>query len=253
MTNYKVSIINTTFNDLEHLKGTLNSIFIQDYDNIECIIIDGGSTDGTVDFLKEISQKNNSKIKWLSEPDNGIYDAINKGLKLATGDIIGCLFDELIDRNAIGKLVSAIENNNTDGVHADLIYCIKDKVVRYWKMGQGSIKSGWMPGFETLFLKREIYQKYGSYKTYYKCSGDYEFIVRILKDNKVRLSYIPEVLVRMSYGGTSTRGLKGYKLSLLEAYKALKENKVKFPLMICFRRTLKVLLQFYYAKKLTES
>lgn len=240
----KVSIITTTYNDVENLKESLNCILQQDYENIECLVVDGGSKDSTVDFLKEISSKHEDKIKWISERDNGIYDAINKGYKMATGDIIGCFFDLFVDNKVISKIVNKILSDKSDGVHSDLVYCNNDKVIRYWKMGEGTINSGWMPGFPTLFLKRHVYEKFGLFKTNYKCSGDYEFIVRILKDRDLKLSYIPEVLVKMYYGGTSTSGFDSYLLSLKEAHRALKENNVRFPIFIDLLRSIRVFKQF---------
>lgn len=242
--NPKVSVITTTYNDLDNLKRILTLVEQQDYKNIEHIIIDGSSSDGTIEYLKELEKKADNTIKWMSEKDQGIFDAINKGIKLASGDIIGCCFDEFTKSTAISQMVRSIEKENTDGVHADLLYVEGDKVVRTWKQGQGNIRFGWMPGHPTLYLKKEVYEKYGVYKPYYKVSADYEYMVRILKDKEVTLSYIPEVLIKMSHGGTSTNGLKAYLHSLKEGHMALKENNIKFAWFTDFCRILKVLLQF---------
>jgi len=240
----KVSIITTTYNDVKNLKEIINCVLHQDYKNIEYIVIDGGSSDSTIEFIKEIEPSFNGNLKWISEKDKGIYDAINKGLKLATGDIIGCVFDLYTNNNVISMMVNTIITEGTDGVHSDLVYVKDDKIVRYWRMGNGLISMGWMPGFPTLYLKREVYDKYGVYKTDYKCSGDYEFIVRVLKDREVNLSYIPEVLIKMYYGGTSTGGLKSYWISITEAHRALCENSVHMPIIIVLLRTFRVMLQF---------
>jgi glycosyltransferase len=240
----KVSVITTTYNDLDNLKRIIELVKKQDYENIEHIIVDGGSSDGTVAFLAEIEQNSPGTIKWMTERDNGIFDAINKGIKLSTGDILGCCFDEFTKPTVITQMVDIIEKEGTDGVHADLLYVEGDKVIRTWKQGQGNIRFGWMPGHPTLYLKKEVYDKYGIYKPYYKCSADYEYMIRILKDKEVKLSYIPEVLIRMSHGGTSTNGLKAYLYSLKEGHLALKENKIKFAWFTDFCRIIKVLLQF---------
>lgn len=240
----KVSVITTTYNDLDNLKRIIELVKKQDYENIEHIIVDGNSSDGTVSYLKELEQNSPNTIKWMSEKDNGIFDAINKGIKLSTGDIIGCCFDEFTKPTVITQMVNIIEKEGTDGVHADLLYVEGDKVIRTWKQGQGNIRFGWMPGHPTLYLKKEVYDKYGLYKAYYKCSADYEYMIRILKDKEVKLSYIPEVLIRMSHGGTSTNGLKAYLYSLKEGHLALKENKMSFAWFTDFCRIIKVLLQF---------
>ncbi len=240
----KVSVITTTYNDLDNLMRIIELVKQQDYENIEHIIIDGSSSDGTVLFLKEVEEKSKGTIKWMSEKDNGIFDAINKGIQLSSGDILGCCFDEFTKPTAISQMVDIIEAEGTDGVHADLLYVEGDKVIRTWKQGQGNIRFGWMPGHPTLYLKKEVYEKYGIYKSYYKCSADYEFMIRILKDKEVKLSYIPEILIRMSHGGTSTNGLKAYLRSLKEGHMALKENKIAFAWFTDICRITKVLLQF---------
>lgn len=245
----KISIIVATYNDKEHLKLTLDSILSQDYESYECIVIDGSSGDGTIEILKEyekLFQLRKHDFVWKSEADKGIYDAINKGIMLAQGDLIGVLYDLYADNHVLSKIVSVIKDEKTDGVHGDLVYRSKEKIVRYWKMGQGKIVKGWIAGHPTLYLKKEIYQKYGLYNIDYKCSGDYEFQTRIFKDNIVKLSYIPEVLVYMFYGGTSSNGLHAYMVSLKEGNQALKENGYKFNWWITFRRMIKVLLQFLY-------
>jgi glycosyltransferase len=119
-------------------------------------------------------------------------------------------------------------------------------------MGQGEISKGWMPGHPTLYLKREVYEKYGLYNTKYKCSADYDFMVRILKDNQIKLAYIPEVLIRMYYGGTSNNNVRSYLVSILEAHASLRENKVKFAWWVIFRRSLRVMSQFKNSRNINN-
>lgn len=240
----KVSIITTTYNDSANLRRIIKQIEAQDYKNIEYIIVDGASKDDTMDVILEAKERFGDRLVWISEKDTGIYDAINKGLKLATGDYIGLCFDEFATKDVISKMVAIIEKEGTDGVHGDLDYMEGNKVVRKWRQGQGKIRSGWMPGHPTMYLKREVYEKFGDYKTDYRISADYEFMIRILKDGKVKLSYIPEVLIKMSHGGTSTNGLKAYIASLKEGHRALKENNVSFAFVTDFLRICRVLLQF---------
>lgn len=249
----KVSIITTTFQDLGHLTEVVNGIKSQNYDNIEYIVVDGGSKDGTIEFLQNLEQEfaalPGKSLKWISEPDKGIYDAINKGIRLADGDIIGFMFDKFAASDILARMVDVMEKENSDGVHGDLDYVDESgHAVRHWVMGNDkTIRDGWMPAHPTLYLKREIYEQYGYYKTDYRIAADYEFMVRILKDGTVKLSYIPEVLVNMFYGGTSSEGISSYLQSFRESERALKENGVPHPFIICTRRTGKVLMQFVLA------
>lgn len=244
MENPKVSIITTTYNDKENLKKIIAQVKNQDYANIEYVIVDGGSTDGTLEVIAEAAEYFGSRMKWISEKDKGIYDAINKGIRLSTGDILGCCFDQYAGPDVISKMVTIMEKEGTDGVHGDLYYMEGDKVVRYWHQGQGNIRFGWMPGHPTLYLRKSVYDKYGLYKTDYRISADYEFMIRILKDDKVKLSYLPEVLIYMSHGGTSTNSLGAYLAGMKEGHRALRENGVRFAWFTDLCRTLRVLAQF---------
>ena len=240
----KVSIITTTYNDSAALRKTVKQVAAQDYENIEYIIVDGASTDDTMDVIREAEALFGERLVWISEKDRGIYDAINKGLKLATGDFIGLCFDQFAGPDVISKMVNIMEKEGTDGVHGDLDYVDGDKIVRKWRQGQGNIRTGWMPGHPTLYLRKEVYETYGLYKTDYRISADYEYMIRILKDGKVKLSYIPEVLIKMSHGGTSTNGLGAYLEGMKEGNRALRENGVKFAFVTDMLRVLRVLRQF---------
>ena len=240
----KVSVVTTTYNDIENLKRILAEVKRQTYPNIEHIIVDGGSTDGTVDLLKELEEKEPGRISWMSEKDNGIYDAINKGIRMATGEIVGCCFDRYADEGVLMRMVEIMEKEGTDGVHGDLCYMDGDRIVRKWHQGQGIIRSGWMPGHPTLYLKKEVYDRFGLYRTDYRISGDYEFMVRILYRKEVTLSYLPEILIYMSHGGTSTNSLGAYVESMMEGHRALVENHVPFAWVTDLCRVVRVLSQF---------
>ncbi len=240
----KVSVITATYNDKENLRRIMKQVSLQDYDNIEYIIVDGGSTDGTAEIIQEAEALFGERLKWVSEPDKGIYDAINKGIRMADGEILGCCFDRYAGPDVISKMVAIMEKEGTDGVHGDLYYMEGDKVVRYWHQGQGNIRYGWMPGHPTLYLRKSVYDRYGLYKTDYRISADYEFMIRILKNKKVKLSYLPEVLIYMSHGGTSTNSLGAYLEGMKEGHRALKENGVHFAWFTDLCRTLRVLAQF---------
>lgn len=240
----KVSVITTTYNDAGNLQRIMEEVAGQDYRNLEYIIVDGGSTDGTMELIRQMEEELPGKVRWISEPDTGIYDAINKGIRMATGDIIGCCFDRFADGGVISRMVEVMRREGTDGVHGDLYYMDGEKIVRRWHQGQGSIRSGWMPGHPTLYLRKEVYQRYGLYKTDYRIAADYEFMVRILYRKQVRLSYLSEILIYMSHGGTSTNSLGAYLQSLKEGHRALKENGVAFAWVTDVCRVLRVMLQF---------
>lgn len=240
----KVSLILTSYNCKDNIKRTLKSIEMQTYPDIEVIIVDGASADGTVDVIKKFAKSTKYECKWTSEKDKGIYNAMNKGYYLSSGEVVAFFNDLFLTKHAVSFMIEAIYREHADGAHADLIYATDQKVKRYWRMGQGSIKCGWMPGHPTLYLKREIYDNYGVYKEEYKCSADYEFMVRILKDNRVKLVYVPKTIIRMYYGGTSTAGVNNYLLSLKEAHKALTDNNIKGAWLIDMMRTVRVVLQF---------
>lgn len=243
---YKVSLLLTTYNSIQNLPITLESIQEQTYAPVEVIIVDGGSTDGTVALIRQFADNSGLEVKWISEPDDGLYDAMNKAYRMSTGDIIAVCNDRLSEKESIAVFVEAIQKAGEDciGAHSDLIYVEGDKQIRGWHMGEGDIRQGWMPGHPALYLKREVYEKYGLYDTAYRCAADYEFMVRFLKDRTNRLAYVPRVLITMFYGGTSNAGLRNYLVSFKEGYMALYKNGVKHPLLITLKRTWRVLRQF---------
>ena len=240
----------TVYNAEENLAATLQSIEEQAYQNIEVVIVDGGSTDGTVALIRQFENRTADRaglsLRWISEKDQGLYDAMNKAYRLSTGDIIAVCNDRLCEPEAVSSLAAAVEAGGEGcvGAHSDLVYVEGERIIRRWHMWEGKLSQGWMPGHPTLFLKREIYEKYGLYDTSYRCAADYEFMVRFLKDEKNRLAYVPRVLVAMFYGGTSNAGIRNYLVSFQEGYQALKRNGVGFPLWITLRRSIKVLFQF---------
>lgn len=241
-----VSLILTTYNSAENLSRTLKSIEMQDYPAIEVNIKDGGSTDNTLNMIKKYKEESHFVVNWASSADNGIYDAMNQGYRLCTGEIVAFFNDLFLMPDAVSRMVKVIEGD-TDcvGAHADLIYATDDKVVRYWKMGpQKSLYMGWMPGHPTLFLKREIYEQYGLYNDSYRIAADYEFMIRFLKEKQNKLAYLPVTIIRMYYGGTSTGSTGSYLVSLKEGHRALKENGFHCACWIDILRTCRVLWQF---------
>lgn len=246
MRKKRVSLILTTYDSCENLRKTLSSIDAQSYSEIEINIKDGGSTDDTINIIKGYEKKGKYQLNWISRSDSGIYDAMNQGYHLATGDIIVFFNDEFIDQDAVKDMVSLIELQiDCIGAHADLIYAFDGKVIRKWKMGkQKSIYTGWLPGHPTLFLKREVYERYGLYKTDYNISADYEFMVRLFKDKANHIAYLPRPIISMFYGGTSNQSIKSYFISWKEGNRALRENGYRGALCIDMARIIRVLLQF---------
>lgn len=241
----KVSLILTTYNCRDQLDQTLCSIQKQDYENLEVIIKDGGSEDGTLDIIQNYLVQGMSII-WKSQRDQGIYDAMNQGYSLSSGEIIAFFNDQFTQNNAVSLLVNAIREGGDDciGAHADLIYTDGDRIIRSWHMGKGRISHGWMPGHPTLYLKRVIFEQYGIFDTRYKIAADYEFMIRFLYSNEERLAYVSKILVKMYYAGTSTNGLGSYLLSLHEGYQALVKNGVRHARWVSIWRTIRVLKQF---------
>ena len=245
----KISVITMTYHNHEQLLSSARSVLSQEYEDLEYIVVDGGCDEETrlaIEKIRRRMEKRSGSFLSVSEPDRGLYDALNKGIRMASGDLVGLMCDRFADARVLGDMARAVEAEGADGVHGDLNYVQGRQVVRSWRMGQGSIEKGWMPGHPTLYLKKEIYDKYGLYRTDLKIAADYEFMVRILSKGGVRLAYLPRVLVYMDHGGdsASTGSLKNYVNSFREARRALAENGVAHPTLITLRRTLKVLLQF---------
>jgi glycosyltransferase len=226
----KITIITATYNSEKYLQNTIDSVLNQSYKSIEYIIVDGKSTDKTCEILKIYNQK----IRTISEPDYGIYDALNKGIKAATGDIIGFLHsdDVYYSNNVIEKVIQTFEKNNTDSVYGDLNYVLKNdisKVIRYWKSGNfdiNQLKKGWMPPHPTFFVKKEIYEKYGFFNTSLQISADYDLMLRFLFQHRISISYIPEVLVKMRIGGKSNQNIQKILQKMREDYKSIVNNQV---------------------------
>ena len=218
----KVSLITIAYNSAETIEDTIKSIIAQDYSNIEYIIIDGGSTDKTLSIVDKFKD---SITTIISEPDKGIYDAMNKGVQNATGDIVGILNSDDIyaDNKVVSSIVEAI--GNKDSIYADLVYVDRDntdKVTRYWKSGKyrkGIFKKGWMPPHPTFFIKKSCYNQYGNYNLQLKSAADYELMLRMLHKYNISVAYLPEVITKMRVGGQSN-------VMLLNRLKANKEDKL---------------------------
>ena len=231
MDRVRVSIITVVFNNSSTIKNAIDSVLEQTYKNIEYIVIDGGSTDGTVDIVKEYQDKISM---FISEPDEGIYDAMNKGIALATGNVIGILNsdDFYINELTIGKIVKEFKEKKVDSVYADLAYVEPknlNKTVRYYDSGNfnpSKFSCGWMPAHPTFFVKRKAYEKYGVFRTDLKIAADFDILVRFLYIHKISYSYIKEVLVKMRTGGAST-SFNSIWINNIETLRVCRDNGIK--------------------------
>ena len=233
----KVSIITVTFNSVSVINDCLDSISSQEYDNIQHILIDGASTDGTLSIL----ESKNSQINILiSKPDNGIYDAMNKGIKIATGDIIGFLnSDDFYPNNkVISKVVKEFEKDSfLDACYSDLIYVDQfniSKTIRYVKSSkfqEGLFSRGWCPPHPTFFVRRSVYKKFGNFDLSYKLASDVDLMMRFLEKYKIKSKYIPEVWVKMRMGGVTNKNLKNIWLQNKEIIHSFNKNNLSVNLL----------------------
>jgi glycosyltransferase len=226
----QVSVITAVKNRASTLGACLRSVQSQTWRGIEHIVVDGGSTDGTLSMLTACRTR---LAKLISEPDTGVYDALNKGIRAASGDVVGMMHadDEFASERTVERVARVFENPEVEAVYGDLVYVRRDdpsRVVRYWRAGQytrAQLAHGWMPPHPTFYVRRDVYLRFGGFDTRYKIAADYENMLRILWGGGVRAVYIPEVLVRMRTGGMSNRLLNLFMKSR-EDYAALRENGI---------------------------
>ncbi|MEY4293068.1 MAG: hypothetical protein RIQ61_1466 [Bacteroidota bacterium] len=246
----KISIITATFNSLRFLPDVLQSICSQNYPNIEWIIVDGNSTDGTKEFIEE----NASKItKWVSEPDNGIYDALNKGIRMASGDIIGFLHsdDFFSTPTILTEVVNCFILSKSQTVYGDLEYVNSTdptKCIRFWKskaFKPSFLEKGWMPAHPTLFLKKEVYEKHGLFDLNYHIAADYDMMLRILQDSSLTITYLPKVVTKMRVGGASNT-LSNFKQKMQEDYRVIYTHGFANPLIVLLRKNCSKISQFIF-------
>lgn len=228
----KISIITVSLNNQSTIEDTIRSVIGQEYPHIEHILIDGGSTDGTLDIINRYR----SRIAHLvSEQDKGIYDAMNKGIASATGDIIGLInSDDILADASVLQRVSDIFLNNPgiDACYGDLCYVRQNdltQIVRYWRPGpykNGLFKKGWVPPHPTLYVRRAIYEKWGGFDISYRIAADFELMLRFMVTHHIKTAYIPHIMVKMRLGGTTNRSLKNILLQNLEIRRALRGHNV---------------------------
>jgi glycosyltransferase len=227
----KISIITCVLNNSNFIKKSIKSFQKQIYKNKEHIIMDGGSTDGTLKIIERFKDKN---LILSTSSDNGIFDALNKGIKRSSGNIIGILHsDDFYKNNEVLKIIGkTFRNTNADLIYGDLVYVTKNKPfkrIRYWKAGEyfeKNLQKGWMPPHPTVFIKKNVFQKIGKYKTNYKISSDYDFLIRVLGKKNIKIIYIPKILVNMRIGGKSNNSIKNLFHKSIEDFKIIKKNKI---------------------------
>lgn len=232
----KVSIITATYNSAKTLEACMDSVLNQTYKDIEYIIIDGNSNDGTIELIKS-KAATHSQIVWKSERDKGIYDALNKGIDKASGDVVGFVHsdDFFADNSIIEKIVKAFETEPVDGVYGNLHYVSFENpkvIVRNWvsqPFNKNLLNRGWMPAHPTLFLKKSLYGANGSFDLSYKIAADYDFILRVFTNSDYRFCYLPETVTKMRVGGVSNRSIKNLVQKTKEDFRAAKTNRLKWP------------------------
>ena len=229
----KISLITVTYNSEKTLTDTIQSVISQTYSNVEYIIVDGASKDKTVAIIKKFEPLLNDRMKWISEPDKGLYDAMNKGIRMATGDVVGILnSDDFFTSNDILQKVADafIQNTKLDAVYGDVHFVHPsnlNKCVRYYSskvFKRGLMKLGFMPAHPSFYIRRECFDKYGLYKRDYKIAADFEFLLRVIYKAQIKILYLPIDMVTMRTGGASTSGIDSHKRIMKEHLRAFREN-----------------------------
>ena len=246
----KVTLITATYNSQKYLEDCIQSVVRQTYHDIEYIIVDGKSGDGTLAIIKKYE---NNIAKWISETDRGMYDTINKGMEMATGDIIGILnSDDMLDGDdVIETIVKAFEEKNVDSIYGDLEYVDPEdtnKIYRIWKgkpYKRSLFRSGWMPAHPTFYFRRELLKKYGGYENHYFSAADYEFMARYLYKYKISAYYLPKLIVKMRRGGQSNSSLRKRLRANRRDYLAMKKNNIPFAFFVSILKPLSKLHQYY--------
>ena len=230
----KISIITAAYNSAKTLEDTLQSVLGQSYHEIEHIVVDGGSTDGTQDIIKRFVPLYGGRLRWISEKDNGIYDAMNKGLSMATGDVVGILNsdDYFTSPEVVAQVAETMADNALDAVYGD-IHFIHDgqpeKCIRYYSsrlFRPFCLRFGFMPAHPSFYCRREIFNRAGLYKTDYKIGSDYEMMVRLFMVHKIKARYMPLDFVTMRTGGASTRNVRSRMQLIKEDIRGCRENGI---------------------------
>lgn len=248
----KISIVTATFNSGRTVRDTIESVLRQTYTDFEYIIKDGGSKDDTLAIVKEYASQFGDRLKIASAPDKGIYDAMNQGFQMATGDVMALINsdDFLCDDQALEKVIKAFEENpETDGVYADLYYVSQnntDNIVRKWVTGmQQPFAKGWLPAHPTFYVKRECYEKYGYFNLDYKLAADFELMLRFVERYHIKLTYLPEALVKMRLGGATSKNIQNIIKQDKECIRAFKDNGIPVSCLYLLYRFIPKIKQYF--------
>ncbi|HUU20807.1 MAG TPA: glycosyltransferase family 2 protein [Sedimentisphaerales bacterium] len=241
----KVSIITVCLNSAETIEDAIRNVLSQDYEDIEYIVVDGGSSDGTLDILT----KYQSRIsRCISEPDKGIYDAMNKGIKLSSGDVVATLNadDMYADETIVGRMLEFIQKNELDAAYGDLAYIDPNNgnhVMRFWKAGKykrGAFYHGWVMPHPTFFCRKKVFDKYGCFNNSFQIAADFELMLRFVEKHQINVGYLPKVIVKMRTGGKANV-LNGIIRGNMEIIRAFRINGLRLsPLFFIFKPITKI-------------
>lgn len=253
----KVSIVTVALNSGKTLCDNIQSVLSQSYPQIEYIIVDGLSQDNTVDIIKKYEDKFQGRLKWISEKDTGLYDAMNKGLRMATGDIVGFInSDDFYHRqDVISRVVDAFKDRTVQAVYGDVRFVNPknlNKTVRYYSSDRFSPKKfryGFMPAHPTFFTYRNFFEEFGYYKTDYKIAADYELLVRFIYIHHLKAVYLPFDFLKMRIGGVSTSSYKSNILLNREIVRACKENGIWTCMPLLFLKYFIKVFEFIFIKE----
>lgn len=245
----KISVITVTFNSSNTVRDTIESVFLQTHKDIEYIIIDGGSKDNTIDIVREYEAQYKGRLRWISEYDRGIYDAMNKGIAMATGDIVGILNSDnfYTSPDVLAMIAKVMSDTNLDAVYGDVHYVSSSnlsKCVRYYTsrpFHRSWMRFGFMPAHPSFYCRRSVYEKFGTFDLSYKVAADFENLLRLIFIHHIRTRYIAKDFVTMRIGGVSSSGFRSHRQIMRDHLRALKQNRVfSNPLFLCMRYPYKV-------------
>lgn len=248
----KISVITVAYNNADTIADTLRSVAKQTHPDVEHIIVDGASTDGTMEIVKHQGER---VEKVLSEPDQGMYDALNKGIAMATGEIIGLLHadDAYAEDSVLAQVAQVMQDVSVDACYADLVYVDRKKtsrIVRYWKSRpyeEGLFEKGWMPAHSTFFVRRRVYERCGGFDTSLKIAADFELTMRLLRIYRIRSVYVPKIWIKMRTGGISNRRLINIIRSNLEARRACRKYTLPIASFFILTKIVSRIPQFFTA------
>lgn len=249
----KISIVTTSYNSAHTLRDTMDSVLRQGYTDYEYIVVDGASKDGTVDLIREYEPRFEGRMRWVSEPDGGIYDAMNKGVAMATGDVVGLLNSD--DFYASDDILSTIAEEFScpdvpEAIYGDVHYVDEfdiTKVVRYYssrRFTRERMLAGYIPAHPSFYVRRECYEKYGAFDTSYRVAADFENLLRLIYVNKISIRYVAKDFVAMRMGGASSSGLSSYRRIISDHFRAYHKNNITPRYILYFWRYVDKLFEF---------